>query len=106
MILELKHFPYFWLTTATTPIPKSGKDPTNSDSYRYISLLSKTAKYIILHRLNQFQNLTISFVKNNSDSVRTYQLLTVVDFRTAEFGCWMLQDAGFQNGEYTDAGFL
>ncbi|GIX75550.1 RNA-directed DNA polymerase from mobile element jockey [Caerostris extrusa] len=43
-VLELKYFPDSWKTATIIPILKLGKDPTNPESYRPISLLSTLSK--------------------------------------------------------------
>ncbi|GBM88804.1 RNA-directed DNA polymerase from mobile element jockey [Araneus ventricosus] len=103
LILSLGHFPSRWKTATVIPILKPGKDPTNPESYRPISLLpsiSKIVEHIILNRFNSFlANNSIlcpeqfGFRKNLSTS---HQLLRVVEFI----------EEGFINKQKTGAVFL
>lgn len=55
-MLKQSYFPTNWKHARIVPIQKSGKDPTQTTSYRPISLLptlSKVAERIILSRLNK-----------------------------------------------------
>jgi hypothetical protein len=49
--LQVHHFPLAWKYATTIMIPKPGKDPTNPQSYRPISLLNITGKIPLKHVL-------------------------------------------------------
>ncbi|GFR22688.1 RNA-directed DNA polymerase from mobile element jockey [Trichonephila clavata] len=56
-MFKLRYFPKSWKTAVIIPILKPGKDPTDPESYRHISLLpvlSKRAERIIFARLNGY----------------------------------------------------
>ncbi|GJQ66389.1 hypothetical protein Trydic_g4413 [Trypoxylus dichotomus] len=55
-IIKLQHYPQQWKTATVIPVPKPNKDPSQSSSYRPISLLStlsKVAEKIILGHINE-----------------------------------------------------
>ncbi|GBN78160.1 RNA-directed DNA polymerase from mobile element jockey [Araneus ventricosus] len=102
-IMTLGHFPTRWKTATVVPILKPGKDPTDTTSYRPISLLpslSKIAEHLILKRLNNYlkENNVLcpeqfGFRQKLSTS---HQLIRVVEYVTE----------GFTNKQKTGAVFL
>ncbi|GBO14498.1 RNA-directed DNA polymerase from mobile element jockey [Araneus ventricosus] len=102
-IMTLGHFPTRWNTATVVPILKPGKDPTDTASYRPISLLpilSKIAELLVLKRLNNYlkENNVLcpekfGFRENLSTS---HQLIKVVEYVTE----------GFANKQKTGVVFL
>ncbi|GFR11049.1 RNA-directed DNA polymerase from mobile element jockey [Trichonephila clavata] len=86
-MLNLRYFPTSWKTAVIVLILKPGKDPTDPQSYRPISLLpvlSKIAEKIILARLNvHLDKNNILIPEQHGFRPRhstTHQLLRVVEF--------------------------
>lgn len=88
--IKAGYFPIVFKKAIVIPIPKPGKDPSLTSSYRPISLLSNLGKLlekIILRRLNTFFNenqliskhqfgfrkehSTIHEIKRNTDTIRS-----------------------------------
>ncbi|GBN07012.1 putative RNA-directed DNA polymerase from transposon BS [Araneus ventricosus] len=99
-IFKFSYFPKAWKTAVVVPILKPGKDPTQPEIYRPISLLSKLTENFILDKLN------VHLVENKilcpeqfgfrKSLPTTHQLLRVVEYITS----------GVQKGECTGAVFL
>ncbi|GBN31349.1 RNA-directed DNA polymerase from mobile element jockey [Araneus ventricosus] len=85
-IMTLGHFPTRWKTATVVPILKPGKDPTDTTSYRPISLLpslSKIAEHLILKRLNNYLKESNPEQFGFRDKLSTsHQLIRVVDYVT------------------------
>ncbi|GFR12534.1 probable RNA-directed DNA polymerase from transposon X-element [Trichonephila clavata] len=82
-----RYFPTSWKTAVIVPILKPGKDPTDPQSYRPISLLpvlSKIAEKIIQTRLkDHLEKFNILIPEQHGFRPRlstTHQLLRVVEF--------------------------
>ncbi|GBN55803.1 putative RNA-directed DNA polymerase from transposon BS [Araneus ventricosus] len=101
--IAASYFPKAWKTAVVVPILKSGKDPTQLENYRPISLLSTLSKLtekFILDKLN------VHLVENKilfpeqfgfrKSLTTTHQLLRVVAYIKS----------GFEKGECTGAVFL
>ncbi|GBM13938.1 putative RNA-directed DNA polymerase from transposon BS [Araneus ventricosus] len=102
-IMTLGHFPTRWKTATVVPILKPGKDPTDSTSYRPISLLpslSKISEHLILKRLNNYlkeNNVLCPEQFGFREKLSTsHQLIRVVEYVTE----------GFANKQKTGAVFL
>ncbi|GBN93578.1 RNA-directed DNA polymerase from mobile element jockey [Araneus ventricosus] len=101
--MTLGHFPTRWKTATVVPILKPGKDPTDTTSYRPISLLpslSKIAEHLILKRLNNYlkeNNVLCPEQFGFREKLSTsHQLIRVVEYVTE----------GFANKQKTGAVFL
>ncbi|GBN05578.1 RNA-directed DNA polymerase from mobile element jockey [Araneus ventricosus] len=101
--MTIGHFPTRWKTATVVPILKPGKDPTDTSSYRPISLLpsiSKIAEHLILTRLNNHLNENNTLIPEQfgfrPKLSTTHQLIRVVEFITE----------GFSNNQKTGAVFL
>ncbi|GBO26467.1 RNA-directed DNA polymerase from mobile element jockey [Araneus ventricosus] len=102
-IMTLGHFPTRRKTATVVPILKPGKDPTDTTSYRPISLLpslSKIAEHLILKRLNNYlkeNNVLCPEQFGFREKLSTsHQLIRVVEYVTE----------GFANKQKTGAVFL
>ncbi|GBN62653.1 RNA-directed DNA polymerase from mobile element jockey [Araneus ventricosus] len=102
-IMTLGHFPTRWKTATVVPILKSGKDPTDTISYRPIFLLpslSKIAEHLILKGLNNYlkeNNVLCPEQFGFLEKLSTWhQLIRVVEYVTE----------GFANKQKTGAVFL
>ncbi|GBN48038.1 putative RNA-directed DNA polymerase from transposon X-element [Araneus ventricosus] len=88
-IFKFNYFPKAWKTAVVVPILKPGKDPTQPENYRPISLLSTLSKLtenFILDKLNEHlaENKILcpeqfGFMKSLTT---THQLLRVVEYKT------------------------
>ncbi|GBO43499.1 RNA-directed DNA polymerase from mobile element jockey [Araneus ventricosus] len=101
--MTLGHFPTGWKTATVVPILKPGKDPTDTTSYRPISLLpslSKIAEHLILKRLNNYlkeNNVLCPEQFGFREKLSTsHQLIRVVEYVRE----------GFANKQKTGAVFL
>ncbi|GBM22279.1 putative RNA-directed DNA polymerase from transposon BS [Araneus ventricosus] len=97
---KYNYFPKAWKTAVVVLILKPGKDPTQPENYRPISLLRKLTENFILDKLNVHltENKILcpeqyGFTKSLTT---THQLLRVVEYITS----------GFEKSECTGAVFL
>ncbi|GBO37692.1 putative RNA-directed DNA polymerase from transposon BS, partial [Araneus ventricosus] len=102
-IFKFNYFPKAWKTAVVVPILKPGKDPTQPENYRPISLLSTLSKLtenFILDKLNEHlaenKILCPEQFGFRKSLTTTHQLLRVVEYITS----------GFEKGECTGAVFL
>ncbi|GBN48768.1 RNA-directed DNA polymerase from mobile element jockey [Araneus ventricosus] len=102
-IFKFNYFPKAWKTAVVLPILKPGKDPTQPENYRPISLLSTLSKLtenFILDKLNEHLAENKIFCPEQfgfrKSLTTTHQLLRVVEYITS----------GFEKGECTGAVFL
>ncbi|GBM91126.1 putative RNA-directed DNA polymerase from transposon X-element [Araneus ventricosus] len=99
-IFKFNYFPKAWKTAVVVPILKPGKDPTQPENFRPISLLSTLSKLtenFILDKLNEHlaenKILCPEQFGFRKSLTTTHQLLRVVEYITS----------GFENGECTGA---
>ncbi|GBN49083.1 RNA-directed DNA polymerase from mobile element jockey [Araneus ventricosus] len=92
-IMTLGHFPTRWKTATVVPISKPAKDPTDTNSYRPVSLLqslSKIAEPLILKLLNNYLRENSVFCSEQFDFREklstSHQLIRVVEYVTEGFG--------------------
>ncbi|GBL68719.1 putative RNA-directed DNA polymerase from transposon X-element [Araneus ventricosus] len=102
-IFKFNYFPKAWKTAVVVPILKPGKDPTQPENYRPISLLSTLSKLtenFILDKLNEHlaenKILCPEQCGFRKSLTTTHQLLRVVEYITSRF----------EKGECTGAVFL
>ncbi|GBN85166.1 putative RNA-directed DNA polymerase from transposon BS [Araneus ventricosus] len=102
-IFKFNYFPKAWKTAVVVPFLKPGKDPTQPENYRPISLLSTLSKLtenFILDKLNEHlaenKILCPEQFGFRKSLTTTHQLLRVVEYITS----------GFEKGECTGAVFL
>ncbi|GBM27751.1 putative RNA-directed DNA polymerase from transposon BS [Araneus ventricosus] len=102
-IFKFSYFPKAWKTAVVVPILKPGKDPTQPENYRPISLhstLSKQTENFIFDKLNvhlvRKKFLCPEQFDFRKSLTTTHQLLRVVEHITS----------GFEKGECTGAVFL
>ncbi|GBM99435.1 putative RNA-directed DNA polymerase from transposon X-element [Araneus ventricosus] len=102
-ILKFNYFPKAWKTAVVVPILKPGRDLTQPENYRPISLLSTLSKLtenFILDKLNDHlagnKILCPEKFGFRKSLTTTHQLLKVVEYITS----------GFEKGECTGAVFL
>ncbi|GFU28362.1 RNA-directed DNA polymerase from mobile element jockey [Nephila pilipes] len=98
-MLDLDQFPDSWKTAAVIPILKPGKDPTQPENYRRISLLpvlSKIAEKIKHNRLLQHLKNHDIIIHEQHGFVPSHQLIRVVEYIKI----------GFYNKQYTGPVFL
>ncbi|GBO15313.1 putative RNA-directed DNA polymerase from transposon BS [Araneus ventricosus] len=100
---KFNYFPKAWKTAVVVPILKHGKDPTQLENYRPISLLSTLSKLtenFILDKLNKHlaknKILCPEQFGFRKSLTTTHQLLRVVEYITSSF----------EKGECTGAVFL